>query len=89
MVFEEIQKRKPLEWDELFADLVYSNVEKYKYFITNLANATNWCETLPDSIYQKYLKLLYKEIEIIKPKIIITRKPGEQYFLNENIHVKM
>lgn len=88
-IFEEIQKRKPLEWDELFADLVYSNVEKYKYFITNLGKCTQIdARPLPDSIYQKYLKLLYKEIEIIKPKIIITfGNQVSSIFLNENIQV--
>ena len=37
-IYEEIQKRKPQEWDEKFADSVYADVEQHKYFITNLGN---------------------------------------------------
>ena len=36
-IYEEIQKRKPQEWDEKFADSVYADVEQHKYFITNIA----------------------------------------------------
>lgn len=32
--------KKPQEWDEKFADLVYENVEKHNYFITNLGKCT-------------------------------------------------
>ena len=39
-IYEEIQKRKPQEWDEKFADLVYDDVEQHKYFITNLGKCT-------------------------------------------------
>ena len=72
-IFEEIQKRKPIEWNEEFADLVYKDVEKHKFFITNLGKCTQVdARPLPDSVYQEYLDLLCKEIELIKPKIIIT-----------------
>ncbi len=72
-IFEEIQKRKPIEWNEEFADLVYKDVEKHKFFITNLGKCTQIdARPLPDSVYQEYLDLLCKEIELIKPKIIIT-----------------
>ena len=33
---------------------------------------TNRCKPLPDEVLKKYLDLLFKEINIIKPKIIIT-----------------
>ena len=53
--------------------IVYKNVEEYKVFITNLGKCTQVdARVLPNSVYNKYLELLYKEIEIIKPKIIIT-----------------
>ena len=56
-----------------FADLVYENVEKHNYFITNLGKCTQVdARVLPNSVYIEYLDLLCKEIEIIKPKIIIT-----------------
>lgn len=72
-IYENIISKKPQEWDEKFADLVYENVEKHKYFITNLGKCTQVdARVLPNSVYSEYLDLLCKEIEIIKPKIIIT-----------------
>ena len=72
-IYEEIQKRKPQEWDEKFADSVYADVEQHKYFITNLGKCTQVdARVLPNSVYSQYLDLLCKEIEIINPKIIIT-----------------
>lgn len=72
-IYQEIISKKPQEWDEKFADMVYSNVEKYKYFITNLGKCTQTdARILPNSVYSQYLDLLCKEIEIINPKIIIT-----------------
>lgn len=68
-----IMTKKPQEWDEAFADLVYDNVEKHKYFITNLGKCTQVdARVISNSVYSKYLDLLYKEIEIVNPKIIIT-----------------
>ena len=72
-IYQEIISKKPQEWDEEFADMVYSNVEKHKYFITNLGKCTQTdARILPNSVYSQYLDLLCKEIEIINPKIIIT-----------------
>ncbi len=71
-LYHEIKRRKGSEWDEVFADLVYQDVEKHKYFITNLGKCTQIdARPLPDSVYKEYLNLLYKEFEIIKPKVII------------------
>ena len=88
-IYEEIQKRKPQEWDEKFADLVYKDVEKHKYFITNLGKCTQVdARVLPDSVYCRYLNLLCKEIEIINPKIIITfGNQVSSIILNRNISV--
>ena len=76
-----------MEWE--FADLVYANVEKNKYFITNLGKCTQVdARVLPNSVYSEYLDLLYKEIEIVNPKIIITL--GNQVssiILDKNISV--
>ena len=42
-------------------------------FITNLGKCTQIdARPLPDEVLKKYLDLLFKEINIIKPKIIIT-----------------
>lgn len=72
-IYQGIISKKPQEWDEEFADIVYSNVEKHKFFITNLGKCTQTdARVLPNSVYGQYLDLLCKEIEIINPKIIIT-----------------
>ena len=71
-VYDKIRSIKGSEWTEEFADLVYENVKKYKYFITNLGKCTQVdARELPDSIYLEYLYLFEKEIEIINPKVII------------------
>ena len=71
-IYTEIKNKKPKEWDEDFANKLYNNVNKHKYFITNLGKCTQIdARPLPDSVYKEYLKLLYKEISIIKPKVII------------------
>lgn len=88
-IYDEIQRKKPQDWDEKFADLVYNDVEQHKYFITNLGKCTQVdARVLPDSVFSEYLNLLFKEIEIINPKIIITL--GNQVssiVLNKNISV--
>ena len=70
-IYQEIKNKKPKDWNEEFASYVYDNVIKHKYFITNLGKCTQIdARPLPDSVYKEYLKLLYKEISIIKPKVI-------------------
>ena len=54
--------KKPQEWNEKFADLVYDNVEKHKYFITNLGKCTQVdARVLSNSVYSQYLDLLCKK----------------------------
>ena len=88
-VFEKIQEIKPNDWTEDFAEEVYRNVSKHKYFITNLGKCNQIdARPLPDKVYKQYLDLLYKEIEIINPKKIVTF--GNQVstiFLDEVINV--
>ncbi|MFA5603906.1 MAG: uracil-DNA glycosylase family protein [Bacilli bacterium] len=88
-VYNEIMLRKGKEWDEQFADLVYNNVEKHKYFITNLGKCTQIdARPLPNQVFKKYLDLLYKEINLVKPKIIVTfGNQVSSIVLNENIQV--
>ena len=70
--YKKIKSIKGSEWTEEFADEVYSDVEKHKYFITNLGKCTQIdARPLPDKIYKEYLSLLEKEIEILDPKVII------------------
>lgn len=90
-IYDSIQSKKPKDWTEEFADQVYDNVAKYKYFITNLGKCTQEdARPLPDSVYKEYLSLLYQEIEMIKPKTIITfGNQVSSIFLNEKINVSL
>lgn len=72
-IYEEIRSKKPKDWDYEFADKIYELVTNKKVFITNLGKCTQIdARPLSDEVLKKYLKLLYKEFEIIKPKVIIT-----------------
>lgn len=71
-LYKSIKSIKGKDWTEKFALEVYKNVKKYKYFITNLGKCTQLdARELPNSVLEKYLYLLEKEIDIIKPKVII------------------
>ena len=71
-IYQEIKNKKGTEWTPEFAESVYDDVRKHKYFITNLGKCTQIdARPLPDSVYKKYLELLRKEIEIINPKVIV------------------
>lgn len=88
-IYNEIQRRKGKEWDEAFADLVYQDIEDKKLFITNLGKCTQIdARPLPDSVLKEYLDLLYKEIDIIKPKkIIVFGNQVSSIFLKDKISV--
>ncbi len=71
-IYSKIKSIKGKDWDEDFASAVYDDVTKHKYFITNLGKCTQIdARVLPDSVYQNYLHLLEKEIEIINPKVVV------------------
>ena len=71
-IYRTIKSIKGEEWTEEFAEEVYADVKKHKYFITNLGKCTQVdARVLPNSVYEEYLELLRKEIEIINPKVII------------------
>ena len=71
-IYDTIKTIKGCEWTEKFAEEVYNDVKKHKYFITNLGKCTQIdARPLPDSIYKEYLPLFEKEIDIIKPKVIV------------------
>lgn len=71
-IYNEIKNRKGPEWTEEFAEKVYDDVINHRYFITNLGKCTQLdARPLPDSVYLEYLDLLYQEISIINPKIVI------------------
>lgn len=71
--FNKIKERRPKDWDYEFCDYVYEEITDRKLFITNLGKCTQIdARPLPDKVLTKYLALLFKEIDIIKPKVIIT-----------------
>lgn len=71
--FKMIQEKKAKDWDYEFCDYVYDEIEKNNIFITNLGKCTQIdARPLSDDVLKKYLDLLLEEINIIKPKIIIT-----------------
>lgn len=88
-IYNKITNIKGSEWTEAFANDVYNNVKKHKYFITNLGKCTQVdARELPDNIYKEYLGLLEKEIEIINPKVIVLfGNQVSSIVLNEKISV--
>jgi len=88
-IYKRIKSIKGSEWTEEFANEVYEDVKRHKYFITNLGKCTQVdARPLPDSVYEKYLELLEKEIEIINPKVtVLFGNQVSSIILNENISV--
>lgn len=88
-VFSKIKSIKGSEWTEDFASIVYEDVIKHNYFITNLGKCTQVdARALPDEVFKKYLNLLKKEFAIIKPKVIILfGNQVSSIVLNEKISV--
>ena len=88
-IYNEIKSKKANEWDKEFAEKVYDEVKRNKMFITNLGKCTQIdARPIQNSVYEKYLNLLEKEIEIVNPKVIILF--GNQVstvFLKEKISV--
>lgn len=71
-IYSKIKSIKGGEWVPEFANSVYDNVKKHKYFITNLGKCTQVdARPLADSVYLEYLDLLKKEIGIINPKVVV------------------
>lgn len=88
-IYNEIKSKKAIEWNKEFADKVYDEVKKNKLFITNLGKCTQVdARPIQNSVYEKYLSLLEREIEIVDPKVIVLF--GNQVstvFLKEKISV--
>lgn len=88
-LYNEIKSKKPCDWTEEFANIVYNEVAHNNLFITNLGKCTQIdAKPISNAIYKKYLTLLEEEISIVNPKVIILF--GNQVstvFLNENISV--
>lgn len=88
-IYQEIKNTKPSSWSPEFCNKVYDNVTKHKIFITNLGKCTQIdARPLKDNYFLDYLPLLEKEINIIKPKIIILfGNQVSSIFLNQKISV--
>lgn len=88
-IYSNIKSMKGSEWTEEFANKVYEDVKKHKYFITNLGKCTQIdARELPDSVYKEYLHLLKQEFNIINPKVIILfGNQVSSIVLNEKISV--
>lgn len=88
-IYNEIKNKKAKDWNKEFADSVYNEVKRNKMFITNLGKCTQIdARPIQNSVYEEYLNLLEKEIEIVNPKVIILF--GNQVstvFLKEKISV--
>lgn len=71
-IYTRIRSIKGSDWTYEFAEEVYGQVANNKFYITNLAKCTQVdARPLPDSVYKDYLNLFLKEMEIVKPKVII------------------
>lgn len=71
-VYTKIRSMKGNEWTYEFAEEVYEQVAKNKFYITNLAKCTQIdARELPDSVYKDYLGLFLEEMNIVNPKVII------------------
>jgi hypothetical protein len=67
----EIQEKKKL-WTPYFTDHVYSKLAEYGLYLTNIVKWAGEDATLPEMAkIKRYLPILHKEIEIIKPRKII------------------
>lgn len=72
-IYLKIKNIKSQEWDCDFANVVYEDIQNHSVFITNLGKCTQVdARPLHNSVFKDYLKLMYKEIEIVNPKKIIT-----------------
>lgn len=88
-IYTEILKRKPNEWDYDFANIVYEDIKNRGVYITNLAKCTQTdARPLPNTVFREYLKLLVEELNIVKPKKIVTfGNQVSSIFLDTNISV--
>lgn len=72
-IYEKILSYKPNEWNIDFVNEIYKELEQNSVYITNLAKCTQIdARPLSNSVFKEYLDLMYTEIEIVKPRKIIT-----------------
>lgn len=72
-IYSQIKSIKTTAWTPEFALDVYSNLTNHNVYVTNLAKCTQVdARPLANKVFREYLELMYSEIELIKPKHIIT-----------------
>ena len=72
-LYQEIQNKKPAEWTTEFAEKLYRQLRQNKIYLTNLAKCTQAdARPLANQIFKDHLEILCQEINLIKPKSIIT-----------------
>lgn len=88
-LLNEIMERKPSDWDYEFANKIYSMICNNSIYITNLSKATQTdARALKNEVFRKYLNLFKEEVDIIKPKVIITfGNQVSSILLKENVKV--
>lgn len=88
-IYLKIKSMKPEEWDYDFANEVYKDIQDHSVFITNLGKCTQAdARPLNNSVFKDYINLMYKEIEIVNPKKIVTfGNQVSSILLDKNISV--
>ncbi len=72
-IVEKINSKKFEDWDETFSEELYTHISNNSIYITNLCKATQIdARPLANKIFKEYLSIFKKEIDLIKPQIIIT-----------------
>ncbi len=86
---DEIQSKKPADWDYLFAEKVYSEVKNKSLYITNLAKCSQLdARHLDDHVYEAYKELFLQELDLVKPKrIFLFGNQISSILLDEKISV--
>jgi len=86
-IFNQIREKRSNDWDYIFTEKVYEKVRKKSMYITNLAKCTQLdARPLPNSIFKAYRGLLLEELNIVKPKKIVTfGNQVSSIFLDRNI----
>ena len=85
----EIQSKKPNEWDNEFCIKVYNEVKTNSVYITNLAKCTQVdARPLSNSVFIEYKNYLLEELAKVNPqKIIFFGNQVSSIMLNKNISV--
>ncbi len=72
-LFSLTQTLKPKEWTPKISHQLYERLSSKKIYVTNLAKCTQSnARPLGNKLFREYLKLIEREILIIKPKNIVT-----------------